>query len=379
MQPSLSRQIMVTILAVLPMLAFALVCRLFPPLPGLAAYFPPAPADEAASLAALPGRAGDAPLLQQGGMPARDAMARNAAIPFFAGPVLPAPPFRFAGTSVDRARATDCLALAALAEAGGSDQGQRAVIQVVLNRVRHPAFARTVCGVVFEGSQRATGCQFTFTCDGSLDRRYSDQAWDHARLRAAEALGGRVFTPVGNATHYHTDWVFPAWSPQLVKLARVDTHLFFRWDGYWGTAQAMRQPYRGGEPDLMGAAMGDAPGDAATPGPQPTVAPGAPSISGGTLTMRDATGKANFVTLDAASGPAEALALARRLCVGTSTCRVLGWADRAQIPATFPIPPAARASLLFSFTRDPAGAEIALYDCQRIAGVGREACIPRAR
>lgn len=379
MQASLSRQLLVTVLAVLPMLAFALACRLLGPLPGLDAYFPPVPADEAASLAALPGRGGDAPLLQQSTLPAGDAMARNAAIPFFAGPLLPAAAFRFAGSETDRTRAADCLALAAMAEAGPSDDGQRAVIQVVLNRVRHPAFAKTVCGVVFEGSERATGCQFSFTCDGSLARRYSEAAWAAARTRAVEALGGRVYAGVGNATHYHTDWVFPYWSPQLVKLARVETHLFFRWPGYWGTPQAMRVPYRGGEPDVTAPAPDAAASDAATPGPQPTVAPGAPAISGGTLTMRDASGKANFVTLDAASGPAEALALARKLCGGATTCRVLGWADRAQIPATFPLPPAARAVLLFSYTRDPAGAEIALYDCQRIAGVAREQCIPRAR
>lgn len=380
MQAPLSRQLLVTVLAVLPMLAFALACRLLGPLPGLEAYFPAAPADEAASLAALPGRGGDAPLFQQGAVPVQDALARNAAIPFFAGPLPPAPPFRFAGSESDRRRAADCLALAAMAEAGPSDEGQRAVIQVVLNRVRHPAFARTVCGVVFEGAQRAAGCQFSFTCDGSLARRYSTAAWDHARLRAAEALGGRVFARVANATHYHTDWVFPYWSPQLVKLARIDTHLFFRWPGYWGTLQALRAVYRGGEPEVS--ALGSeetAAADPAAPGAQPTVAPGAPSISGGTLTMRDITGKANFVTLDAASGPAEALALARRLCGSAATCRVLGWADRAQIPATFPLPPEARAALLFSYSRDPAGAEIALYDCERIAGLAREACIPRAR
>ena len=72
-------------------------------------------------------------------------------------------------------------------------------------------------------------------------------------------------------------------------------------------------------------------------------------------------------------------ALARKLCGSTSTCRVLAWASAAQIPATFPLPREARASLLFSYTRDPAGSEIALYDCSRIGGVNRDQCIPRAR
>ncbi|WP_088308237.1 cell wall hydrolase [Novosphingobium sp. B 225] len=379
MPVALIRKLSVAALAILPVLALLALCRQFGPLPDLATYFPAAPADQAASLAALPGRAADAPLLQQSILPPGDAQARNAAVPFYAGPVLPADPFRFAGSETDRTRAADCLALAAMAEAGPSDEGQRAVIQVVLNRVRHPAFAKTVCGVVFEGSERATGCQFSFTCDGSLARRYSEQAWEHARLRAAEALGGRVFALVGNATHYHTDWVFPYWSPSLVKLARVETHLFFRWPGYWGTNAAMRTPYRGGEPDVSQPLPGEAPAPLATPGAQPTVAPGAPAITGGTLTMRDPTGKGNFVTLDPGSGPAEAMALARKLCGAATTCRVLAWADRAEIPATFPLPRAARAALLFSYTRDPAGSEIALYDCTRINGVARDQCIPKAR
>ena len=89
----------------------------------------------------------------------------------------------FSGNAADRARARDCLALAAMAEAGYGDADQRAVMQVILNRTRHPGFANTVCGVVYQGSNRKTGCQFSFTCDGSLARRYSDAAWRAARAR----------------------------------------------------------------------------------------------------------------------------------------------------------------------------------------------------
>ena len=375
------RNVLVAVAAVLPFVLILLACRQAQLPPDLAFYFPPAPADQAASIASLPGRAGDAPLIQQSTLPAADALALNAQVPFYTGPVLPAPPFRFAGSPLDRTRAVQCLALAAMAEAGPTDIGQRAVIQVVLNRVRHPAFAKTVCGVVFEGSQRSTGCQFSFTCDGSLARQYSDQSWAAARRRAEEALNGSVFAGVGNATHYHTDWVFPYWSPKLVKLAKIETHLFFRWPGYWGTPQAMSAVYRGGEPDVT-APTPEASGvatDLPAPMALPTVAPNAPKITGGTLTMRDPTGKANFVTLGAGSGQAEVIALAHKLCAGTTTCRVLGWAQSSQIPATFPIPREARATLLFSYTRDPAGAEIALYDCTRITGVARDQCIPKAR
>jgi spore germination cell wall hydrolase CwlJ-like protein len=335
---------------------------------------------EAAEIARLPGLPSDAPVIARPSLvPMDQARANNAAVPFVPGKVDPARAFLFAGAPTDLSRATECLALAAMAEAGPSDEGQRAVIQVVLNRVRHPAFARTVCGVVFEGSQRRTGCQFSFTCDGSLARRYADVSWLAARARAEAALGGRVYAPVGNATHYHTDWVFPYWSPKLEKLARVETHLFFRWPGHWGSAKALRMPYRGGEPDVWQQDAAALPSDAAIALPPLVLPSDTPKVSGGAVTMRDPTGRANFVVIEPATDAAGALEIARKLCKADTTCRVLGWNNRSDIPPAFPIPSTARATLQFSFSRDPAGTEIVLYNCTRFAGLPRERCIPRAR
>jgi spore germination cell wall hydrolase CwlJ-like protein len=333
---------------------------------------------------ALPARPGEAPVLAAAtpSIAPIDARARNAAIAMFAGRLDPAAPFRFSGSMQDQSRATECLALAAMAEAGPSDPGQRAVIQVVLNRVRHPAFAKTVCGVVFEGASRATGCQFSFTCDGSLARRYGDAAWAAARARAADMLNGAVYAPVGNATHYHTDWVFPYWSPKLVKLAQVETHLFFRWSGYWGTSSAMRVAYRGGEPGLdllLGGGQPAGETRLAAASPLPALPADTPKVGGGNVMMRVASGKASFIEILPGTGAAGALTMAKLLCNAPGTCRVMGWRDPAAIPATFPLPPAARASLSFSYSRDPAGAEIVLYDCQAFPATPREQCIPRAR
>jgi hypothetical protein len=184
-------------------------------------------------------------------LPVGVAQARNAGVAFAAMGPGSASPFTFRGSAADRARARDCLALAGMAEAGGGDGDQRAVMQVILNRVRHPAFAGTVCGVVFEGSQRPTGCQFSFTCDGSLARRYSDAAWNAARARAEDMLGGATHAPVGNATHFHADYVYPWWSDRLDKVAKVGPHIFFRWRGFWGSRQALSARYAGGEPDPL--------------------------------------------------------------------------------------------------------------------------------
>jgi spore germination cell wall hydrolase CwlJ-like protein len=335
----------------------------------------------AAELERLPGRPDEAPVLaaEELALAPDDARARNAAVPFFQGKLDPAPPFRFAGSPQDQSRAVECLALAAMAEAGPSDPGQRAVIQVVLNRVRHPAFAKTICGVVFQGAERRTGCQFSFTCDGSLARRYADRAWEVARLRAGELLAGKVYAPVGNATHYHTDWVHPYWSPKLVKLAQVETHLFFRWPGYWGSDKAMRAPYRGNEPDPFAEQALDMASAAPDELPPVDLPADTPAISGGAVTMRDPTGMANFVVLDPNSAAPDALAIARKLCREGATCRVLGWASRAEIPAAFPLTPTSRATVQFSFTRDPSGAEYALYDCRRFLDLPREQCMPRVR
>jgi len=91
------------------------------------------------------------------------------------GQALPVGPaaraLRAGGTALDQMRALTCLTQAVYYEAASEpDGGQRAVAQVVLNRVAHPAYPKTVCGVVYQGSERSTGCQFTFTCDGALAR-----------------------------------------------------------------------------------------------------------------------------------------------------------------------------------------------------------------
>lgn len=154
------------------------------------------------------------------------ARASNARVPVVAARVRSAP-YRFRGGPAERAQAVDCLATSALYEVGDDPRGQRAVIQVILNRARAPGFPRTICGVVYQGFDRTTGCQFSFTCDGSIKRRTKHLGWSAARRVASEALAGHVFTDVGRATHYHADWMVPYWRDTMTKVAKVDTHLFY--------------------------------------------------------------------------------------------------------------------------------------------------------
>ncbi len=201
----------------------------------------------AVSLAAAP--PAPVPLVLQPLAPAA-AVAMNAAIPVadVDNPAARAFTLR-TRTMVDRMRSIDCLTAAVYYEAASeSDDGQRAVAQVVLNRVRHPSYPNSICGVVYQGSERTSGCQFSFTCDGSLLRTPSIGGWARARRIAAEALAGRVFEPVGHSTHYHANYVLPYWASSLVKSAVIGAHIFYRWNGGWGQPAAFRQTYAGVEP-----------------------------------------------------------------------------------------------------------------------------------
>jgi spore germination cell wall hydrolase CwlJ-like protein len=177
------------------------------------------------------------------------ALKVNAEIPVAGGPNPSATPFQFRGNAAAREQAVNCLASAIYYEAGNQDvDGERAVAQVVLNRVRHPAFPASVCGVVYEGSTKLTGCQFTFTCDGSLDRRPDADGWRRATEVAQAALNGSVYAPIGWATHYHADYVVPYWASTMAKNIVVGAHLFYRWPGGWGEPAAFAKAYGGHEP-----------------------------------------------------------------------------------------------------------------------------------
>lgn len=153
------------------------------------------------------------------------------------------------GSPVDQARALQCLTAAIYYEAAMEpDAGQQAVAQVVLNRMMHPSYPDTVCGVVYQGSERVSGCQFTFSCDGAMARAPSAVYWARARRVAERALAGYVYRPVGTATHYHTTEVSPYWAPSLDFIGTIGAHRFYRWKGAAGRGAAFVRAYLGSEP-----------------------------------------------------------------------------------------------------------------------------------
>jgi len=123
-----------------------------------------------------------------------------------------------------------CLATAIYFEARGeSSRGQLAVAQVVMNRVRSTLYPDTICGVVFQGQLRRTGCQFSFTCDGRTDVPKDKDKWRQANELAKRVTDGKSWLgDIGYATHYHANYVKPRWRRELNKVKQVGRHIFYR-------------------------------------------------------------------------------------------------------------------------------------------------------
>lgn len=179
------------------------------------------------------------------------AVTVNGLRPFAGLPIRPMRPFVLDAGADDRARALHCMTQAIYYEAAREPvRGQQAVAQVVLNRLRHPAYPKSVCGVVYQGSALPTGCQFTFTCDGALRWAPQPGLWRQAEDVARRALAGFVDKDVGSATHYHAAYVVPYWAPTLVKMTQAGQHIFYRWTGPWGEPPAFTGRYEGREGNL---------------------------------------------------------------------------------------------------------------------------------
>lgn len=308
-----------------------------------------------------------------------EARAYNEGVPFSTDPNPAARPFLYRGTPEDKARALDCLAAGVLYEAGDDATGEQAVAQVVLNRLRHPAFPKTVCGVVFEGQERSTGCQFTFSCDGALTKwQPPEAAWTRARAIAAMALNGKVFRPVGHSTHYHTDWVVPYWQASLDKVARVGSHLFFRWSGWWGTPPAFNRHLVPGEPVIEHLAPFSL---AHSAGVNATDQAGAALAEAGAVTgvaVPLASDPDMFlVPVPVGLTPEGFPAYAMTLCGERKRCTVMLWRE-GPIPQAVPLTAPQMETMAFSYLRDAAsGLERTLWNCKLYPAVPSARCMKR--
>jgi spore germination cell wall hydrolase CwlJ-like protein len=123
-----------------------------------------------------------------------------------------------------------CLAQAVYFEARSeSEEGQAAVAQVVLNRVRSGLYPSSVCGVVYQNRHRHLACQFTFACEGKALRVNDTASWESAKRIASAVLEGKTYlAEVGGSTHYHANYVRPSWARRLKKMDVIGRHIFYK-------------------------------------------------------------------------------------------------------------------------------------------------------
>ena len=186
----------------------------------------------------------------------------------------PIRPFSFRG-ALDQSRDLQCLTQAVYYEdRGDTPAGMQAVAQVVLNRVRHRAFPKTICGVVFQRTAMG-GCQFSFACDGSINRPVDMASWRRSQAVAAKAMDGGVMASVGNATYFHAAAVNPDWSHYLVRIGQVGAHIFYRYAGRNGASSMFNGLVQPSAPEAAAPAARDeseviaslGPADGGTPSP----------------------------------------------------------------------------------------------------------------
>jgi hypothetical protein len=162
-------------------------------------------------------------------------LSRSYASPYSRSPLVPrklASGKAFGGLA-ERAfqkRERRCMTTALFFEARSEPEaGQIAVGQVIMNRVRSPDYPDTICGVIYQGSHRRTGCQFSFTCDGKADKPNNATQWERSKRLANRVLEGKVWLKsIGDATHYHATYVKPRWRRKMARIIKIGRHIFYK-------------------------------------------------------------------------------------------------------------------------------------------------------
>jgi len=120
-----------------------------------------------------------------------------------------------------------CLAAAIFFEARDQPiDGQRAVADVVMNRVESNRWPDGICGVVFQDYQ------FSFTHDGMSDnyRKYTKGIEGVQAIVIAEKIAKLVIKGdrLGlTSTHYHATYVSPYWANHYHLDGRIGDHVFY--------------------------------------------------------------------------------------------------------------------------------------------------------
>ena len=160
--------------------------------------------------------------------------------------------FMVATTSVDmpevnafRNQEAVCLAKNMYYEARNQGlAGQLAVSLVVMNRVKEDRYPNTICEVVEQGPVRESWkknwvfypirnrCQFSWYCDGKSDEPKEPTTYGRLLDLSLDLVYDdlQVVDFTEGATHYHADYVFPAWRKSKTKTVEIADHIFYRWE-----------------------------------------------------------------------------------------------------------------------------------------------------
>ena len=123
----------------------------------------------------------------------------------------------------------DCLAQAIYFEARNEGEaGQRAMAEVILNRLAEGSHGKTICAVVYEGVGQ-TLCQFSFACDGTDREPKIAGPWRAAQVLASRMIAGDVPSGAASgAAYYHAASAHSTPTPGKPRVTQIGNHIFHR-------------------------------------------------------------------------------------------------------------------------------------------------------
>jgi spore germination cell wall hydrolase CwlJ-like protein len=132
----------------------------------------------------------------------------------------------------ERARELHCLAENIYYEARGEPlDGQYAVAEVTLNRVRSPLFPNTICAVVhdtrWDPLRHRYVAHFSWTQMEGRGEPWGP-LWQQAMAVATAVVDDTYMPLVPDALYYHADSVHPYWASTKRSVARIGSHVFYR-------------------------------------------------------------------------------------------------------------------------------------------------------
>ena len=124
--------------------------------------------------------------------------------------------------------AITCLARTIYWEARGEAiVDMEAIANVVMNRLGHAGFPKTICNVVRQGREQGS-CQFSWWCDGRSDQAKEDESYATAKEVARRALNLQLADRTRGALYFHHRNVIPGWSTEYVKTVEIGEFVFYK-------------------------------------------------------------------------------------------------------------------------------------------------------